>query len=65
MFKAINKNGCVTSESLTMVFVLHSGISKEDFFLFRYMQTQKNDLQYWGLDYPPLTAYHSKVCGYM
>jgi alpha-1,3-glucosyltransferase len=22
-----------------------------------------NDLQYWGLDYPPLTAYHSKLCG--
>ncbi|EHY59847.1 Glucosyltransferase-like protein [Exophiala dermatitidis] len=21
------------------------------------------DLQYWGLDYPPLTAYHSWVCG--
>ena len=23
------------------------------------------DLQYWGLDYPPLTAYHSWVCGKM
>lgn len=21
------------------------------------------DLQYWGLDYPPLTAYHSWICG--
>lgn len=21
------------------------------------------DLQYWGLDYPPLTAYHSWLCG--
>ena len=23
------------------------------------------DLQYWGLDYPPLTAYHSWLCGNM
>ena len=23
------------------------------------------DLQYWGLDYPPLTAYHSWLCGLM
>jgi hypothetical protein len=23
------------------------------------------DLQYWGLDYPPLTAYHSWLCGKM
>ena len=23
------------------------------------------DLQYWGLDYPPLTAYHSWLCGTM
>ena len=23
------------------------------------------DLQYWGLDYPPLTAYHSWLCGAM
>ena len=23
------------------------------------------DLQYWGLDYPPLTAYHSWVAGKM
>ncbi|KAF5294906.1 hypothetical protein FQR65_LT10704 [Abscondita terminalis] len=28
-----------------------------------YHNTSKNDLQYWGLDYPPLTAYHSYVCG--
>uniref|UniRef100_A0A7S1J2K8 Alpha-1,3-glucosyltransferase n=1 Tax=Eutreptiella gymnastica TaxID=73025 RepID=A0A7S1J2K8_9EUGL len=28
-----------------------------------YNQTAKNDLQYWGLDYPPLTAFHSWVCG--
>lgn len=24
-----------------------------------YRATPDNDLQYWGLDYPPLTAYHS------
>lgn len=23
------------------------------------------DLQYWGLDYPPLTAFHSWICGHM
>lgn len=23
------------------------------------------DLQWWGLDYPPLTAYHSWLCGLM
>jgi alpha-1,3-glucosyltransferase len=24
-----------------------------------------NDLNWWGLDYPPLTAYHSAFMGYM
>ncbi|XP_017797847.1 PREDICTED: dolichyl pyrophosphate Man9GlcNAc2 alpha-1,3-glucosyltransferase, partial [Habropoda laboriosa] len=28
-----------------------------------YTNTTDNDLQYWGLDYPPLTAYHSFVLG--
>lgn len=28
-----------------------------------YEQGEHNDLQYWGLDYPPLTAYHSRACG--
>jgi len=28
-----------------------------------YEHTDDNDLQYWGLDYPPLTAYHSWLCG--
>ena len=28
-----------------------------------YHNTTKNDLQYWGLDYPPLTAYHSWIMG--
>lgn len=28
-----------------------------------YEQTEDNDLQYWGLDYPPLTAYHSYLNG--
>ena len=27
-----------------------------------YQETNDNDLQYWGLDYPPLTAYHSWLC---
>ncbi|RLW05797.1 hypothetical protein DV515_00004662 [Chloebia gouldiae] len=30
-----------------------------------YFNTSDNNLQYWGLDYPPLTAYHSFVCAYM
>lgn len=28
-----------------------------------YRNTTDNDLMYWGLDYPPLTAYHSYVVG--
>ena len=28
-----------------------------------YFNTTDNDLLYWGLDYPPLTAYHSYVIG--
>ncbi|XP_015127101.1 probable dolichyl pyrophosphate Man9GlcNAc2 alpha-1,3-glucosyltransferase [Diachasma alloeum] len=28
-----------------------------------YRNTTDNDLQYWGLDYPPLTAYHSLLLG--
>uniref|UniRef100_UPI00358F6812 dolichyl pyrophosphate Man9GlcNAc2 alpha-1,3-glucosyltransferase n=1 Tax=Myxine glutinosa TaxID=7769 RepID=UPI00358F6812 len=27
-----------------------------------YVNSTDNDLQYWGLDYPPLTAYHSLLC---
>jgi anti-sigma-K factor RskA len=30
-----------------------------------YTNTTDNDLQYWGLDYPPLTAYHSWLFGKM
>ncbi|PIK58193.1 hypothetical protein BSL78_04917, partial [Apostichopus japonicus] len=30
-----------------------------------YQNSSDNDLQYWGLDYPPLTAYHSWLCGYV
>lgn len=30
-----------------------------------YANSTKNDLMYWGLDYPPLTAYHSYLCAYM
>jgi alpha-1,3-glucosyltransferase len=28
-----------------------------------YRHTAQNDLQYWGLDYPPLTAFASYACG--
>ena len=30
-----------------------------------YRNTTDNNLLYWGLDYPPLTAYMSLVCGYI
>lgn len=30
-----------------------------------YKNTTDNDLQYWGLDYPPLTAYHMFALGYV
>jgi alpha-1,3-glucosyltransferase len=30
-----------------------------------YRQSKDNDLLYWGLDYPPLTAWHSKLCGHI
>ncbi|XP_030062756.1 dolichyl pyrophosphate Man9GlcNAc2 alpha-1,3-glucosyltransferase isoform X1 [Microcaecilia unicolor] len=30
-----------------------------------YFNTSDNNLQYWGLDYPPLTAYHSFLCAYI
>ncbi|DBA03458.1 TPA: hypothetical protein N0F65_002866 [Lagenidium giganteum] len=30
-----------------------------------YFNTTTNDLLYWGLDYPPLTAYVSYVCGWL
>ncbi|NXA17839.1 ALG6 glucosyltransferase, partial [Ibidorhyncha struthersii] len=30
-----------------------------------YFNTSDNDLLYWGLDYPPLTAYHSFLCAYI
>uniref|UniRef100_A0AAR2LJQ3 Alpha-1,3-glucosyltransferase n=1 Tax=Pygocentrus nattereri TaxID=42514 RepID=A0AAR2LJQ3_PYGNA len=30
-----------------------------------YFNTTDNDLGYWGLDYPPLTAYHSLLCAHI
>jgi len=33
--------------------------------LCRYVNGTENDLEYWGLDYPPLTAYHSWLLGAM
>ncbi|KAK3581862.1 hypothetical protein CHS0354_032768 [Potamilus streckersoni] len=30
-----------------------------------YTNSSQNDLMYWGLDYPPLTAYHSWICGFI
>lgn len=32
-------------------------------FHLRYRNSSANDLQYWGLDYPPLTAAHAWICG--
>ncbi|KAL1502559.1 hypothetical protein ABEB36_007684 [Hypothenemus hampei] len=28
-----------------------------------YQNSSNNNLEYWGLDYPPLTAYHMFICG--
>lgn len=28
-----------------------------------YVDGPRNELRYWGLDYPPLTAYHAQACG--
>ena len=30
-----------------------------------YTDSPENELSYWGLDYPPLTAYHSCLVGIM
>ncbi|KAM6962595.1 dolichyl pyrophosphate Man9GlcNAc2 alpha-1,3-glucosyltransferase [Aplochiton taeniatus] len=30
-----------------------------------YINTTDNDLNFWGLDYPPLTAYHSLLCAHV
>ncbi|KAJ8277909.1 hypothetical protein GJAV_G00081560 [Gymnothorax javanicus] len=30
-----------------------------------YLNTTDNDLNYWGLDYPPLTAFHSLLCAHI
>ncbi|KAM5256422.1 dolichyl pyrophosphate Man9GlcNAc2 alpha-1,3-glucosyltransferase [Ctenodactylus gundi] len=30
-----------------------------------YVNSSDNNLQYWGLDYPPLTAYHSLLCAHV
>ncbi|KAG9351025.1 hypothetical protein JZ751_024914 [Albula glossodonta] len=30
-----------------------------------YFNTTDNDLNYWGLDYPPLTAFHSLLCAHV
>ncbi|XP_063417811.1 dolichyl pyrophosphate Man9GlcNAc2 alpha-1,3-glucosyltransferase-like [Mytilus trossulus] len=30
-----------------------------------YTNSSANNLMYWGLDYPPLTAYHSWICGFL
>lgn len=29
----------------------------------RYFESPNNNLSYWGIDYPPLTAYHMWICG--
>lgn len=31
--------------------------------LHRYVNSSGNNLEYWGLDYPPVTAYHSWIMG--
>lgn len=43
--------------------LLSSHLSSSSSLLKRYENSTNNDLLYWGLDYPPLTAYHSWLCG--
>ena len=50
------KNGCVTSESLTMVFVLHSGISKEDFFFVQVHADSKERSPVLGFGLPSINC---------
>ncbi len=40
-----------------------SMISCTYYTLCRYINSSVNNLEYWGLDYPPLTAYHSWMMG--
>ena len=30
-----------------------------------FVNTSENNLTYWGRDYPPITAYHSYIMGYV
>lgn len=44
---------------------VHVFIYVRGIFFLRYFNTSDNNLLYWGLDYPPLTAYHSFLCAYV
>lgn len=46
------------SVKIGWLITIHEGLH-----LTRYKNTTDNDLLYWGLDYPPLTAYHSWMIG--
>ena len=48
---------CLSLSSLCFKVCRHSIPRPSVHSLFRYIQTSRNDLAYWGLDYPPLSAY--------
>ena len=46
--------------------LVNNSYKKKTLFLYpRYQNSSSNNLTYWGLDYPLLTAYHSYICGWM
>lgn len=49
---------CVPTSQLIYIYISCT-------FKCRYFNTTDNDLNYWGLDYPPLTAYHSLLCAHV
>ncbi len=53
-----------STDEYTLVVILCRTIATSPFLHpCRYHSTPSNNLSYWGLDYPPLTAYHSWLCG--
>ena len=54
-FQKLPMHGDFEAQRHWMEITIHLPVSSWYFF----------DLPYWGLDYPPLTAYHSWLCGQM
>jgi len=48
-----------------IIYICASMYLAQQFLPRRYVETPKNPLKYWGLDYPPLSAYQSWFHGQM